>query len=158
LKILIDSSVFVAAFDRESASRGASIALLDELKSRKQLISMPAHAWFEIECSLRRLRQEKKFLGPTIKNRMDYPIELIHIDNQFIQKYKGADVPYIKAGDHIFLAVAKINNYPLVTRDLNMSKVANNCGIAVFTPESYLVFLKNNAQPGTPPDASSGRR
>lgn len=69
---------------------------------------------------------------------MDYPIELLHIDQPFIEKYSMADVPYIKAGDHIFIAIAKVNDYPLITSDAKMIEVSKKCGIRVFKPSEFM--------------------
>jgi hypothetical protein len=98
---------------------------------------MPAHGWFEVQCTLQRLLVEKRFVGPVIQGQMSYPVELIHIDQPFIQKYAMASIPYLKAGDHIFLAIAKLNGYPLITCDLNMTEVAKECGIRVFSPSEF---------------------
>jgi hypothetical protein len=101
-KILVDSCVFISAFQSCSANREASIAFLDLLLSKKQLITMPAHGWFEVWCNLRRLSDvDRKYLPPIFKGAMKYPVELIHIDAQFIEKYSNLDIPYTKAGDHI---------------------------------------------------------
>jgi predicted nucleic acid-binding protein len=43
-----------------------------------------------------------------------------------------AAIPYIKAGDHIFLAIAKVDGLPLITSDAKMISVAKRCGVKVF--------------------------
>jgi predicted nucleic acid-binding protein len=63
---------------------------------------------------------------------MNYPVELIHIDHDFILRYRMAAIPYIKAGDHIFLAIAKVDGLPLITSDAKMISVAKRCGVKVF--------------------------
>jgi hypothetical protein len=99
---------------------------------------MPAHGWFEVQCTSQRLSLERRFVGPTIAGRMDYPIRLIHIDKAFIEKYAMADIPYIKAGDHIFIAIAKLDGYVLITSDKQAISVAKQCGVRVFEPEEFL--------------------
>ena len=69
---------------------------------------------------------------------MEYPIELIHIDKSFIEQYAMVNVPYIKAGDHIFIVIAKVNDYPLITSDANMIDVSKKCGIRVFKPAEFM--------------------
>ncbi len=76
---------------------------------------------------------------------MSYPIELIHIDDKFIQRYSMVRIPYTKAGDHIFVVIAKENNYPLVTNDLGMTNVARGCDVQVFSPKEYSDILTNSA-------------
>lgn len=134
-KVLVDSCVFIDAFDPHSHNHAESLALLDYLRAKGRLITMPAHAWFEVQCSLQKLTEEGRFVGPAFQGLMNYEVELIHINQEFIQKYKMADIPYIKAGDHIFLAVAKTEGYSLITSDSKMLSVAKQCGIRVFHPK-----------------------
>lgn len=137
MKLLVDSCVFIDAFDPQSPNHTDSLALLEDLRRRAILITMPAHGWFEVQCTLQRLIAGKRFVGPAIQGQMDYPIELVHIDKPFIEKYAMADIPYIKAGDHIFVAMAKVNGYPLVTSDLKMTEVSKQCGVSVFSPMEF---------------------
>jgi predicted nucleic acid-binding protein len=134
MKLLVDSCIFIDAFDPESPNHVESLALLEELRRRDILITMPAHGWFEVQCTLQRLTAEKRFIGPAIGGQMNYPLELIHIYKPFIEKYAMADVPYIKASDHIFIAIARVNGYPLVTSDCKMIEVSKKCGVRVVTP------------------------
>jgi len=138
MKLLVDSCVFIDWFDPKSDNHLAAADLLTELKVRNLLITMPAHAWFEIQCAFQRLIQEGRFVGPLIDGRMDYPVELVHIDELFIETYSMADVPYIKAGDHIFIVIAKVNDYPLITSDAKMIDVSKKCGVRVFEPAEFM--------------------
>lgn len=135
MKLLVDSSVFIDAFDPTSPNHAESMRFLDHIHKRNLIMAMPAHAWFEVECALKKLSLDKKFVGPMFDGKMKYPVELIHIDDDFITKYRMVDIPYIKAGDHIFVAVAKVNNYPLVTNDTKMFNVALKAGVRVFEPK-----------------------
>jgi predicted nucleic acid-binding protein len=108
---------------------------------------MPAHGLFEITCSLKRLSEkDRKYVHPVILGKTQYPIEAIHIDSEFIAKYSQVNVPYTKAGDHLFLVVAKHNNYPLVTRDKGLSARAKEANVAVYTPTEYLAELDFNVK------------
>ncbi len=131
-KVLVDSCVFVSAFDPDSHTHAESLALLEYLRAKGRPITMPAHAWFEVQCSLQKLTDEGRFVGPTFQGQMNYPVELIHIDHDFILRYRMAAIPYIKAGDHIFLAIAKVDGLPLITSDAKMISVAKRCGVKVF--------------------------
>ena len=138
-KILVDSNVFINAFKADSEFRDDSLRFLNYLRNHNLGITMPAHGWFEILCSLRRIeRKEKVFDGPLIAGVRDYPIELIHIDNHFISKYGNVDIPYVKAGDHIFVVVAHANGYKLVTWDKGMTKVAQQLSVNVCNPLEFL--------------------
>lgn len=138
-KILVDSCVFIDAFDESSQNYDISHRFLDWTVESKIMITMPAHAWFEIWCTLRRLeRIDQTFKGRSIRDNWSYPIELIHIDQAFIEKYGNVDIRYIKSGDHIFLVIAKVNDYPIVTTDGKMKDVAKDEGIRVFSPEEFM--------------------
>ncbi|HUJ10678.1 MAG TPA: PIN domain-containing protein [Verrucomicrobiae bacterium] len=137
MKLLVDSCVFIDAFDPQSSNHVESLAVLEDLHRCDILITMPAHAWFEVQCTLQRLIADKRFVGPTIQGQMNYPVELIHIDEPFIKKYAMTDIPYIKASDHIFVAIARVNGYPLVTSDSKMAEVSKQCGVRVFSPTEF---------------------
>ncbi|UPT73204.1 MAG: PIN domain-containing protein [Elusimicrobiota bacterium] len=142
MKLLVDSCVFIASFDKRSQHRATAIQLFDELAKRQIVITMPAHGWFEVQCTLQRLSSlDKSFSGPTIAGKMNYLLELLHIDKPFIQKYSMAPIPYIKAADHIFLAVAKLNNVPLITTDNKMLSIASQCGVNALPPADFLAKI-----------------
>lgn len=138
MKLIVDTCVFIDAFDEQSENHAISIKLLEHLAINNELISMPAQGWFEVQCTLQRLINEKKFKGPVIDGRMNYQVELIHIDKEFILKYSMMDIPYIKAGDHIFIVIAKKNGLPLVTSDNKMIQICNENKVQVYTPDEYL--------------------
>ena len=138
-KLIVDSCVFINAFKADSPFRVQCIELLEALKEKKQMITMPAHGWFEVWCSLRRIEKiDKSFSGPKINGKMNYDIELIHIDKEFIEKYGNVDMPYQKSGDHIYTVIAFVNKYPLITLDKNLIKVAKELGLTVYTPKEYV--------------------
>jgi len=123
----------------DSVHRPECLEFLEYLVSTRTTMTMPAHGWFEVHCSLKRAREiDKKFLGAPIGAEWNFPIELIHIDEKFLRRYGNVEMPYSKAGDHIYLVVAYVNGYPLVTTDQGMTKVAKSLGISVFDPPSYL--------------------
>ena len=106
ISILVDSCVFIDSFDPASPNHRDSLQLLTALAEKRAVVTMPAHGWFEVQCALQRLEKEGRFVGPKIDDKRQYELKLIHIDDKFISRYRMADLPYIKAGDHIFLAVA----------------------------------------------------
>lgn len=146
-RVLVDSCVFINALKDDSDHRDQCLAFLNALSQSKQPMTMPAHGWFEVWSNLKRIEHiDKQFKGVSINGEWTFPIELIHIDDSFIKKYGNIEIPYIKAGDHIYLVVAHVNKYPLVTTDNGMAKVAKKIGISVFTPSDFV------AQQGVPAD------
>jgi predicted nucleic acid-binding protein len=146
-KLLVDSCVFIDAFDPQSSNHPAAVQLLEELRNRGLLITMPASGWFEVQCALQRLESGQRFVGPFITGRMDYPVRLIHIDEAFIKKYAMTDIPYIKAGDHIFIAIAKVDAYDLITSDAKMLKLSKKCGVNAYEPAEFINRLSQTEQP-----------
>jgi predicted nucleic acid-binding protein len=141
MKLLVDTCVFIDSFDPGSPTHADALRLLEELLRRELIITMPAHGWFEVQCTMQRLVKEKRFAAPTIAGRREYPIRLPHIDKPFIEKYAFTDLPYLRAGDHIFVAVAKVNSCRLVTSDAGMTQVSKQCGVQVFSPSEFLSEL-----------------
>jgi PIN domain nuclease of toxin-antitoxin system len=100
---------------------------------------MPAHGWFEVWCNLKRISSvDRTYLPPFFAGKMQLPLELIHIDDQFIKKYGNINIPYSKGADHIFIVVAYENQYPLITWDDKMRKIAKKVGVQVYDPKEYL--------------------
>jgi predicted nucleic acid-binding protein len=145
LKLLVDTCVFIDSFDPQSPNYADSLSLLKELHAKGIILTMPAHGWFEVQCSLQRLVKDKRFSGPEIAGQRQYPIRLLHIDKDFIEKYAFVDIPYIKAGDHIFVVVAKKEGCPLITSDERMTTVAKQSGVAVYSPKEFSGVLQTSA-------------
>ena len=137
--ILVDACVFINAMKSDSVHRDECVAFLEMLSQSNQPMLMPAHGWFEVWCNLKRIEKiDKKFQGAAINSLWSFPIRLIHIDDKFISKYGNMEIPYSKAGDHIYLVVALGEGYRLVTTDNGMSKIARQLEIAVFTPAEFV--------------------
>lgn len=141
MNLLVDSCVFINAFKNDSEYRDDSRKFLDFVLKSGQIITMPAHGWFEVWCNLKRIeRIDKQFSSTTFDGFRHYPIRLIHIDAHFISKYGNVDIPYARAGDHIYLVVAHVDLYQLITWDKPMVKIARELNIDVENPTDYLAL------------------
>ena len=139
MKLIVDSCVFINSMKADSVHRAGCLAFLELLSSTGTTMSMPAHGWFEVHCSLKRIEKiDKNFSGSPIGGKWNFPIELIHIDAEFIAKYGNIDIPYTRAGDYIYLVVAHVNRYPLVTTDKGMSTVGKQLGVTVYSPAEFV--------------------
>ena len=136
--IVIDSNVIIDTFDRNSPHHGPSMDFMEYIVGHNILFAMPMHGWFELNCTLNRLRKQGTISLPTIAGSQAMPIEFIHIDAKFLENYGEVEVPVIKAMDHLFLVVAKKNNLPLVTWDIQMTTAAKECGVHVSNPIEWL--------------------
>jgi hypothetical protein len=138
-KLIVDTCVLIDSFQKDNLHRASSIAFIDHCVRHNQLITIPAHGWFEFWCNVNRLSAiERQYLHPMFADKMQLPVELIHIDEHFISRYGNVKIPYLKASDYIFLVVAYENKYQLVTRDAQMIKIGRQVGVQVFTPTEYL--------------------
>jgi len=63
MKLIVDSCVFIDAFEPQSPNYLAAVQLLEKLRARDLLITMPAHGWFEIQCTFQRLSLKQQFVG-----------------------------------------------------------------------------------------------
>lgn len=137
--LIIDSCVIIEAFDGSSEYHSSAVKLIESAKSNSYKMIMPMHGFFEVKCAVQRLTEcEGKTISTPYTKVGDLPIVTQAIDEKFIVDYSDVDVPYAKAGDYIFLIMAKKLGLPLVTRDSDMIKRSKKCGINVYTPEQIL--------------------
>jgi len=140
--LLVDSCVFINALKEDSVHREDCLSFLDTLSRAGTPITMPAHGWFEVWCSLKRIETiDQQFKGVSINGKWNFPLELLHIDDKFIHKYGNIEIPHIKAGDHIYVVVAHVDGRPLITTDNGMAKVAKQLGVSVYSPKEYVVHV-----------------
>ena len=64
--LIVDACVFIDTFDPQSPNHCASLRLLETLRQRDLLISMPAHGWFEVQCTLKRLEAALALINPPL--------------------------------------------------------------------------------------------
>jgi len=155
--MVIDSNVFIDTFDPTSPNHSTSYKFMDHILEKNVLFAMPTHGWFEINCTLNRIKKEKGIVPPILAGRQKMAIEFIHIDDQFLHNYSNVDVPVIRAMDHLFLVVAKKNNLPLITWDKQMIKAGNECGVNVSNPTEWMQHMTNSKPTNPPGPRSSGR-
>lgn len=137
--IVVDSNVIIDTFDPTSPNYTESHRFMDHIISKNVLFAMPMHGWFEIKCTINRIKKEKGLLPPVLAGRQEMAVEFIHIDDEFLENYSSVDVPIIKAMDHLFLVVAKKNELELVTWDNQMIKAGISCGVKVLTPADWML-------------------
>ena len=148
--IVIDSNVIIDTFDPISPNYKASLSFMEYIVGNRVLFAMPMHGWFEINCTLNRMRKEGRALPPIIAGSQQMIIEFIHIDSLFLENYGLVDVPVMKAMDHLFLVVAKKNNLPLITWDQQMITVGAECGVHVHNPITWMLQKRSGQQANTP--------
>lgn len=141
--IIVDSSVVVDAFDTNAAGHSDALAFLNAARANGFIVTMPMHGYFEVRCTLRRIVHiEGKKISPAFTSfETAYPIKTIAIDNKFLDNFEDVKVPYMKAGDTIFLVIAKKLGLPLVSRDKPMLEKARECGILALDVHQGLAHM-----------------
>ena len=80
----------------------------------------------------------RKVTSPFNSEANAIPIKPAPIDLKFIENYYDVPLDYAKAGDTIYMVMAKKLGLPLITMDQGMYSVAKRSGISVFTIEEAL--------------------
>ncbi|MGD0337569.1 MAG: PIN domain-containing protein [Bacteroidota bacterium] len=139
-RIVLDSCVIVAALEPSDVNHAVCRALVDKLINGPYQIRMPMHGIFETACTFTRLRTiDKKILPDGFSlGWQKIPIEQVPIDIDFVKEYLDQDLPYLRAGDYIYLAMSKKMGLPLITNDQELYSKSRMCGVSVFTPEEFL--------------------
>jgi rRNA-processing protein FCF1 len=63
----------------------------------------------------------------------------VPIDMAFLDHHPTGDLPHLKAGDLIYLAMAKADKVPLITEDQGLYDKAREAGVAVFKISEYVL-------------------
>ncbi len=138
--IMIDSNVIVDTFDQRSDNYEASLKFMNRIVEKRILFLMPMHGWFEIKCNLAKIEKARGIIPPFFNGQQAMPIEFLHIDDNFINKYSEIELPFIKSKDHIFLVVAKLNSLPLITWDIQMTKIGREVKIDIHNPVEWMAL------------------
>jgi predicted nucleic acid-binding protein len=133
--IILDACVVIHALDSNAEQHGEARDLVRHLKEKKFQVVMPMHGFFEIQCAMKRMTRVE---GRRITSPFNAEVKALHItpqpiDHKFIENYFNVEIPYAKAGDSIYIVMAKKLGLPLVTRDKGMYKVSKKAGINVLS-------------------------
>lgn len=100
---------------------------------------MPAHALFEVAAAVRqeaRRGASDEHLFHTEANPLD--IDSVVIDDAFFARAYSPDLPYLKGGDMIFMALARLEGLPLVTEDQKLLLRSRDAGVVSYCVDEYL--------------------
>jgi predicted nucleic acid-binding protein len=102
-------------------------------------VKVPMHAMFELRVALMSAKTQAAESGEAVQFNEDIgestplKIDPVPIDAGFFQKYFQAEIPYLKAGDYPFVALAKVDGLILLTEDVNQYQAAEKIGVNVYT-------------------------
>ena len=133
--VIIDACIIIDAIHSGAENHDEAHKLLERVKKENYKIVMPMHGFFEIQSTFKRI---SRIEGLKVESKYNSELKAIKItpvaiDKKFIENYYDVEVPYAKAGDTIYMVIAKKLGLPLITRDNKMYKVAKEAGINVFT-------------------------
>jgi predicted nucleic acid-binding protein len=106
-------------------------------------ITVPMHALFEIKSGVLEAKREAIAKGGTLQINEDVsestPLKynFIPVDNAFFEKYFLPELPHIKAGDYMFIALAKVDGLTLLTDDAAQYAIAKEAGVTVYNSEEF---------------------
>jgi len=139
--VILDTSVVIDFVLENSPRHNDAISLIRFLTQRQIRTRIPFHAAFEVQSALRRSVwfERGRQAEHAQKNREELILQLfaVPIDQAFMDHYPTGDLPYLKAGDLLFLAMAKADNQPLITEDQGLYDKAREAGVAVFKISEY---------------------
>lgn len=141
MDIVLDSSVLADIFVKSRSRHEWGRKLSDFIQKKDIKIIIPIHAILEVKSAIdnERLNPVRGEVSKEFFTE-DSPLKIrtIPIDQKFLREYHNLNIPYIKAGDLIFILIAKKHGYKLITEDTNQSRVAKSIGIDTYTIEEFL--------------------
>ena len=139
--VIVDASVVVDFVLENSPRHNDSISLIRFLMERQIRMRVPFHAACEVQSALRRSVwfEHGRQAAHAGKNREDLILQLfaVPIDDAFLDHYATSDLPHLKSGDLLYLAMAKADKVPLITEDQGLYDKAREAGVAVFRISEY---------------------
>lgn len=135
--IIVDTNVLVDMHLSHRPRHQEALKLKHYLDSHSIRLKIPMHAMFEIASALQSEFRTVGRSGFQISQGVIYT-DPVPIDWDFIDRYFEADLPYLRAGDLIFVAMAKRDQALLITEDDDLYKVAKSVGVAVYRTKEFL--------------------
>lgn len=143
MEVILDTCVLVDIFleSRDRHEIGKKLGVLLQKKCCK--IKVPMHVMFELSCTLKNIKQND-FKNSSMPYSQEYTeqsgfkIFPVPIDEAFFESYLNVELPYIKAGDFIFLCMAKKDNSILITEDKKLLKKAKDVNVEVYNINEFI--------------------
>ncbi|MBL9178536.1 MAG: PIN domain-containing protein [Verrucomicrobiaceae bacterium] len=138
-KVVIDTCVLLDIIDENRPRHAGAAKLWDYIRGAGVTVRTPMHALFEISARLKNpdYRLTMK-MSKALTKSSPLHLDFVPIDESFFQNYYSTDLPYIKGGDLIFLALAHKENLPLITEDGDLRKKSSSIGVAVYSIDEFL--------------------
>jgi predicted nucleic acid-binding protein len=142
-EIVIDASVLLDIVVRTRPRHKFAKLIGAYLIDNGIRIKVPMHALFDIRSAMLFAKTEAMEKGETVQINEDIgettPLNLdpVPVDDHFFRKYYDPAIPYLKAGDYVYVALAKVDGLILLTEDAAQYKAAKKAGVNVFNAEEF---------------------
>ena len=140
--VIVDTCVLVDIALSTRARHAQAVDLARCLRKHDIVIRAPMHAAFEFMCAIRQEvhqlggRHSSWAAGTDDSERID--IWPVPIDAEFVATYPMQNLPDMRSGDFLFLAMASGDNQALVREDDDLFRKAQLAGVRVFRIATYL--------------------
>lgn len=144
--IVVDTSVMVDMLLSIRTRHPEALTLAKQFRHFGFQPTLPCHAFFEIATAIRneRMQKEGKISMGIFTKEFPLGVKIIPIDMQFVHEHIDHTIPYMKAGDLIFVAIAKKQGLAIVTEDKLQYERATQGGVKAFTIKQFLEELEKN--------------
>ena len=138
--MILDGSVLADIFIKSQVRHEIGSRLANYIAKNKIQVTIPMHAILEIKGAIDNERLKPGCGEVSQVFTEEYPLEVktIPIDQKFLKEYLDLSIPYIKAGDLIYILIAKKHKCPLITEDKMQARIAKSVGIQTYTIKEFL--------------------
>lgn len=139
LIVVIDACALLNIMLQDQPAYDDGQRALAKIREWQLVIAVPMHVLFEVECMMMRKNQLEGGVGagsPALSEETPLWFLPVAIDEVFVRRYRDPTLPYVKAGDFMYMAMAKREAAPLITEDRQLYGAARRAGMqAVFLKE-----------------------
>lgn len=137
--VTIDTNVMISMILEDQPHHQEAIKVYNKIKDENWRVILPLTSVYENQCVLKRERLKGKLLLSRSFEGLEY--DTIDISNKNFDEYFFPDLPYTKAGDMLFLSIAKRWCIPLITEDKKLLRAGKDAGIVAVNCEGFLKIL-----------------
>ena len=144
--IVIDTSILLDIIIRTRPRHKFAKLIGAYLIEQGIKVRVPMPALFEIRSAMLHAKLEAEENGEAVQLNEDIsdstPLiyDTVPIDQAFFEKYFDAGIPCLKAGDYLYVALAKADGLVLLTEDPAQYEAAGKAGVEVYTAVEYREF------------------
>lgn len=147
--VVIDTSVLIDMVLSSRHRHARAEALRRKLEAAGTTVRTPIYALFEIRAAIRQEMADPSARSLRVNRALTeqdpLSIEYIHVDEAFFQNYYREDLPELRAGDLVFVALAKGDGLALITEDEEQRKKAAAYGVSAYRIDEYLAKFGTDA-------------